>query len=88
MPSADPQRVIEEIEDVIGIEAHDAPLISAKNGINIEEVLEQIVEKIPAPTGDRKHLLKLLYLTLFMMHIKALSFSAESKKVMLKRAQP
>ena len=52
LPSADPQRVIDEIEDVIGIEAQDAPQISAKAGINIEEVLEQIVEKIPAPTGD------------------------------------
>lgn len=53
LPSADPQRVIEEIEDVIGIEAQDAPLISAKTGLNIEEVLEQIVVKIPAPKGDR-----------------------------------
>ncbi|MDD3361656.1 MAG: translation elongation factor 4 [Hespellia sp.] len=53
LPSADPDRVIEEIEDVIGIEAHDAPLISAKTGINIEEVLEQIVTKIPAPAGDK-----------------------------------
>ncbi len=52
LPSADPQRVIEEIEDIIGIEAENAPLISAKNGINIEEVLEQIVEVIPAPEGD------------------------------------
>ncbi len=52
LPSADPERVINEIEDVIGIEAHDAPLISAKNGINIEEVLKQIVEKIPAPGGN------------------------------------
>lgn len=52
LPSADPERVIEEIEDVIGIEAEDAPRISAKTGINIEDVLEQIVEKIPAPTGD------------------------------------
>ena len=52
LPSADPQKVIEEIEDVIGIEAQDAPLISAKNGIGIEEVLEQIVHKIPAPQGD------------------------------------
>ena len=52
LPSAEPQRVIEEIEDVIGIEAQDAPLISAKNGIGMDEVLEAIVEKIPAPKGD------------------------------------
>ena len=52
LPSAEPERVIEEIEDVIGIEAMDAPCISAKVGLNIEDVLEQIVEKIPAPTGD------------------------------------
>ncbi|WP_296835564.1 translation elongation factor 4 [Marvinbryantia sp.] len=52
LPSADPERVINEIEDVIGIEAHDAPLISAKIGTNVEQVLEQIVEKIPAPEGD------------------------------------
>lgn len=52
LPSADPERVINEIEDVIGIEAQDAPLISAKMGTNIEEVLEQIVNKIPAPKGD------------------------------------
>ncbi|MBQ8188956.1 MAG: translation elongation factor 4 [Lachnospiraceae bacterium] len=52
LPSADPQRVKDEIEDVIGIEAQDAPLISAKNGIGIDDVLEQIVSQIPAPTGD------------------------------------
>lgn len=52
LPSAEPERVINEIEDVIGIEAADAPLISAKNGINIEQVLEQIVKKIPAPSGN------------------------------------
>lgn len=52
LPSAQPQRVKDEIEDVIGLEAQDAPLISAKNGIGIEEVLEQIVHKIPAPDGD------------------------------------
>ena len=54
LPSAEPERVIEEIEDVIGIEAADAPLISAKTGLNVEEVLEQIIEKIPAPSGDAK----------------------------------
>ena len=52
LPSADPDRVVEEIEDVIGIEAQDAPRISAKTGLNVEDVLEQIVEKIPAPQGD------------------------------------
>ncbi len=54
LPSAEPERVKEEIEDVIGIEAEDAPLISAKTGLNIEDVLEAIVEKIPAPVGDAK----------------------------------
>ena len=60
LPSAEPQRVIDEIEDVIGIEAQDAPLISAKNGLNIEDVLEQIVNKIPAPKGDSNAPLKAL----------------------------
>ncbi len=54
LPSADPDLVASEIEDVIGIEAHDAPRISAKMGLNIEEVLEAIVAKIPAPKGDIK----------------------------------
>ena len=53
LPSAEPQRVIDEIEDVIGLEAQDAPLISAKNGINIEQVLEAVVHKIPAPKGSK-----------------------------------
>ena len=52
LPSARPEEVIEEIEDVIGIEAQDAPLISAKTGLNVEEVLEQIVHKLPSPTGN------------------------------------
>ena len=52
LPSAEPDRVVNEIEDVIGLEAHDAPRISAKTGLNVEEVLEQIVTKIPAPHGD------------------------------------
>ena len=60
LPSADPDRVKAEIEDVIGLEAHDAPLISAKNGINIEEVLEQIITKIPAPGGEKEEPLKAL----------------------------
>ena len=52
LPSAEPERVKAEIEDVIGIDAEDAPLISAKSGLNVDQVLEQIVEKIPAPQGD------------------------------------
>ena len=53
LPSADPQRVIEEIEDVIGIPAEEAPQISAKNGINVEDVLEKIVTELPAPKGEQ-----------------------------------
>ena len=52
LPSAEPERVKDEIEDVIGIEAQDAPLISAKNGLNIEDVLEAVVTKLPAPQGN------------------------------------
>ena len=54
LPSAEPERVINEIEDVIGLEAQDAPQISAKTGLNVDQVLEEIVAKIPAPTGDPK----------------------------------
>ena len=53
LPSADPERVKAEIEDVIGIDAEDAPQISAKSGLNVEQVLKQIVEKIPSPEGDK-----------------------------------
>ena len=52
LPSAEPQRVIDEIEDVIGIEAQDAPQISAKTGLNVEQVLEAVVQKVPAPVGN------------------------------------
>ena len=52
LPSAEPERVIHEIENVIGLEAQDAPLISAKSGLNIHDVLEQIVSKVPAPRGS------------------------------------
>ena len=52
LPSADPERVAAEIEDVLGLEASDAPRISAKTGLNVEAVLEEIVQKIPAPAGD------------------------------------
>ena len=60
LPSAEPERVKSEIEDVIGLDAEDAPLISAKMGTNIDEVLEQIVKKIPAPSGDVDKPLKTL----------------------------
>ena len=60
LPSADPQRVIDEIEDIIGIEAQDAPQISAKTGEHVDQVLEAIVSKIPAPKGDRNAPLKAL----------------------------
>lgn len=60
LPSARPEEVIKEIEDIIGIESHDAPLVSAKTGLNIETVLEAIVEKIPAPVGDEEAPLKAL----------------------------
>ena len=60
LPSADPERVVTEIEDVIGIPAEGCPQISAKTGLNVEEVLEQIVEKLPPPEGDEKAPLKAL----------------------------
>ncbi len=60
LPSADPDRVINEIEDIIGIPAEDAPRVSAKTGINIEEVLERIVTDIPAPKGNREEPLSAL----------------------------
>ena len=60
LPSAEPDRVIAEIEDVIGLEAQNAPRISAKTGLNVDEVLEQIVQKIPAPEGDPTEPLKAL----------------------------
>jgi len=60
LPSADPEHVIAEIEDIIGIEASDAPRISAKMGINIEDVLEAIVKKVPAPKGNRDNPLQAL----------------------------
>ena len=60
LPSAEPERIIKEIEDVIGIPAEDAPLISAKTGLNVEEVLELIVKGVPAPTADRTAPLKAL----------------------------
>lgn len=60
LPSADPERVKEEIEDIIGLDASEAPLISAKTGLNVEDVLEQIVKMVPAPNGDLDAPLKAL----------------------------
>ena len=75
LPSADPERVVNEIEDVIGIEAQDAPRISAKNGIGIDEVLEQIVKKIPAPKGDPDKPLKaLIFDSLYDSYKGAIAF--------------
>ena len=80
LPSAEPDRVKNEIEDVIGIEAQDAPLISAKMGLNIEEVLEKIVKKIPAPKGDAQAPLQALIFD-SMIPIKGLLYFAGSKRV-------
>src|SRR5690554_1867210 len=60
LPSADPERVKQEIEDVIGLDASEAVLASAKSGIGIKEILEQIVDKVPSPVGDRNKPLKAL----------------------------
>jgi GTP-binding protein LepA len=60
LPAADPERVIDEIEEIIGIEAHDAVLVSAKTGEGIEDLLEDLIKKVPAPEGDRNAPLKAL----------------------------
>ena len=60
LPSADPERVIAEIEDIIGIPADEAPRVSAKTGQNVEEILERLITEIPAPTGDSTEPLKAL----------------------------
>ena len=85
LPSAEPERVKNEIEDVIGIEAQDAPLISAKQGIGIEEVLEQIVEKIPAPQGDPKGPLKALIFDSLYDSYKGVIVFARIKEGSVKR---
>ena len=75
LPSAQPERVIQEIEDVIGIPADDAPCISAKNGVNIEQVLSAIVERVPAPKGDPEApLTALIFDCLYDNYKGALSF--------------
>lgn len=70
LPSAEPEMVKQEIEDIIGLDTSDAVLASAKAGIGIEDILEQIVQKIPAPPDDSDKPLKALILTLILMLIK------------------
>lgn len=70
LPSADPERVKKEIEDIIGIPADESPLVSAKTGQNVKDVLESIVKIVPPPSGDPKSRLKHLFSTRIMMHIK------------------
>ena len=82
LPSARPEEIAKEIEDVIGIPADDAPRISAKTGLNVESVLSAIVEKIPAPTGDETAPLKAL--THITTATGALSFTAESEKAVFR----
>ena len=75
LPSARPEEAKEEIEEVIGLPADDAPLISAKEGINIDKVLEQIIKKIPAPKGDESKPLKALIFDSYYDNFKgAISF--------------
>ena len=88
LPSAEPERVIEEIEDVIGIEATDAPQISAKTGLNIDQVLEQIVEKIPAPQGDPKAPLKALIFDSLYDSYKGVIVFCRSKEGSVKKGTP
>lgn len=88
LPSAEPDRVKEEIEDVIGIEAQDAPLISAKTGLNVEEVLEQIVTKIPAPQGDPKAPLQALIFDSLYDSYKGVIVFCRIKEGTIKRGTP
>ena len=88
LPSAEPERVIEEIEDVIGIEAHDAPRISAKTGQNVDQVLEQIVKKIPAPKGDPKAPLQALIFDSVYDSYKGVIIFCRIKEGTVRRGMP
>ena len=74
LPHADSDRVKEEIEDIIGIDASDANEVSAKSGLGIEDLLETIVERVPAPQGSSDNPCKLSYLIHGLIHIKGLSY--------------
>jgi len=84
LPSAQPEHVKKEIEDVIGLEASDAPLISAKNGINIEDVLEGIIKKIPCPDSDEDAPLRALIFDSFYDSYKGVIVHVRIKEGRLK----
>ena len=88
LPSADPDLVASEIEDVIGIEAHDAPRISAKIGLNIEDVLEAIVAKVPAPEGDPKAPLQALIFDSIYDSYKGVIVFVRIKEGRVKKGDP
>ena len=88
LPSADPDLVASEIEDVIGIEAHDAPRISAKVGLNIEDVLEAIVAKVPAPEGDPKAPLQALIFDSIYDSYKGVIVFVRIKEGSVKKGDP
>ncbi len=85
LPSADPERVKDEIEDVIGLDASQAPLISAKTGLNVEDVLEQIVKQIPSPKGDNDAPLKALVFDSLYDPYKGVIVFCRVKEGMLKQ---
>ncbi len=88
LPSARPEEVCQEIEDVIGIEAMDAPRISAKTGLNIEDVLEEIVAKIPAPSGDASAPLQALIFDALYDQYKGVMVFCRIKEGTLKVGDP
>ena len=88
LPSAEPQRVIDEIEDVIGLEAQDAPQISAKTGLNIEQVLEAVVHNIPAPKGDRSAPLQALIFDSLYDSYKGVIIFCRIKEGTVKKGTP
>ncbi len=87
LPSAQPDMVIQEIEDVIGIPAEDAPQVSAKTGLNVEQVLEEIVEKIPAPEGDENAPLQALIFDSYYDSYKGVIVYVRVKQGSLKAGQ-